>query len=211
MNPNNQEITAPRAYLVESIPKGLEDLRGTPGVQYTEEVLVRLTRAARSTIDLTAMYWALLPDPEGDDEKGFTGEEFEKMGAGTLGVPRRHWDVSFSGNPFAFEFPGTAWLMIALFAIGGLLAVVGGGMYLLVTVYSVFLGKKIQTPGFQVVPARAGVAAPAPAATPLAGYGSAAHPLSASGTFTLAMVFLVSFVLYYFINWKYLSTVWPLK
>jgi hypothetical protein len=82
MNPNNQEITAPRAYLVESIPKGLEDLRGTPGVQYTEEVLVRLTRAARSTIDLTAMYWALLPDPEGDDEKGFTEEEFEKMGAG---------------------------------------------------------------------------------------------------------------------------------
>jgi len=133
------------------------------------------------------------------------------MGAGTLGVPRRHWDVSFSGNPFAFEFPGTAWLMIALFAIGGLLAVVGGGMYLLVTVYSVFLGKKIQTPGFQVVPARAGVAAPAPASSPIAGYGSAAHPSSASGTFTLAMVFLVSFVLYYFINWKYLSTVWPLK
>jgi len=29
MNQNNQEITAPRAYLVESIPKGLEDLRGT--------------------------------------------------------------------------------------------------------------------------------------------------------------------------------------
>jgi cytochrome c oxidase subunit 1 len=133
------------------------------------------------------------------------------MGAGTLGVPRRHWDVSFSGNPFAFEFPGTAWLMIALFAIGGLLAVVGGGMYLLVTVYSVFLGKKIQTPGFQVVPARAGVAVPAPAATPISGYGSVAHPMSASGTFTLAMVFLVSFVLYYFINWKYLSTVWPLK
>jgi len=27
----------------------------------------------------------------------------------------------------------------------------------------------------------------------------------------LAMVFLTSFILYYFINWKYLSTVWPLK
>jgi cytochrome c oxidase subunit 1 len=25
------------------------------------------------------------------------------------------------------------------------------------------------------------------------------------------MVFLISFVLYYFINWKYLSTIWPLK
>ena len=30
------------------------------------------------------------------------------------------------------------------------------------------------------------------------------------GTFVLAMVFLTSFVLYYFVNWKYLSTVWPL-
>ena len=33
----------------------------------------------------------------------------------------------------------------------------------------------------------------------------------APGTFVLAMVFLVSFVLYYFVNWKYLSTVWPLS
>jgi phospholipase D3/4 len=74
--------TAARACLVESIPVGLEDLRGTPGVQYTEDVLVRLTRAARSTIDLTAMYWALLPDPAGDDEKGFTDSQLEAMGAG---------------------------------------------------------------------------------------------------------------------------------
>src|SRR6476659_3268786 len=73
---------AARAYLVESIPVGLEDLRGTPGVQYTEDVLVRLTRAAQSTIDLTAMYWALLPDPASDDEKGFTDSQFEAMGAG---------------------------------------------------------------------------------------------------------------------------------
>jgi phospholipase D3/4 len=72
---------ASRAYLVESVPVGLEDLRVTPGVEYTEDVLVRLTRAAQSTIDLTAMYWALLPDPESVDEKGFTEEQFEKMGA----------------------------------------------------------------------------------------------------------------------------------
>ncbi len=77
-----QNTLAPRAYLVESIPKGLEDLRGTPGVQYTEDVLVRLTRAARASIDLTAMYWALLPDPESDDEKGFTDKQFDEMGAG---------------------------------------------------------------------------------------------------------------------------------
>src|ERR1700722_4598762 len=71
------------AYLVESIPVGLEGLRGTPGVQYTEDVLVRLTQAAQLTIDLTAMYWALLPDPKSVDEKGFTEEQFRQMGAGS--------------------------------------------------------------------------------------------------------------------------------
>jgi phospholipase D3/4 len=72
-----------RAYLVESIPKGLEDLRDTPGVRYTENVLVELTRQTRSTIDLTVMYWNLLPDPNSPDESGFTDQQFAKMGADT--------------------------------------------------------------------------------------------------------------------------------
>lgn len=72
-----------KAYLVESIPKGLEDLRSTPGVQYTEDVLARLVGAARTSIDLTAMYWSLLPDPQSADEKGFTDDQFAAMGAGT--------------------------------------------------------------------------------------------------------------------------------
>ena len=80
---NSTTQSPAKAYLVESIPKGLEDLRGTPGVQYTEDVLVRLVGAANSTIDLTAMYWSLLPDPESPDEKGFTDEQFAAMGAGT--------------------------------------------------------------------------------------------------------------------------------
>src|SRR5215472_19194358 len=69
-----------RAYLVESIPRGLEDLRGTSGVAYTEDVLVHLTSTAKSRC-LTAMYWSLLPDPDGDDEKGFTVEQLDEMGA----------------------------------------------------------------------------------------------------------------------------------
>jgi cytochrome c oxidase subunit 1 len=34
---------------------------------------------------------------------------------------------------------------------------------------------------------------------------------AAPGTFALAMVFLVAFALYYFVNWKYLSTLWLLS
>lgn len=71
-----------RAWLVESIPKGLEDLRGTAGVRYTEDVLVEFTKQARTSIDLTAMYWNLLPDPSSPDESGFSDEQFDKMGAG---------------------------------------------------------------------------------------------------------------------------------
>ena len=68
---NNLSAATGRACLVESIPKGLEDLRGTPGVQYTEDVLVRMTRAAQTTIDLTAMYWALLARSNERRREGF--------------------------------------------------------------------------------------------------------------------------------------------
>lgn len=87
----NEHTAGGRAALVESIPVGLEDLRETAGVQYTHDVLVGLTRVARCTIDLTAMYWALLPDPaEGDEkadpkagnQKGFTKAQLDAMGAG---------------------------------------------------------------------------------------------------------------------------------
>ena len=137
------------------------------------------------------------------------------MGAGTLGVPRRHWDITMAGNLMPHEWPGTAYLMIGLFAISGLVAVAGGAAYLLITVGSVFFGKRIETPGYQPVRVAEGRAAPAPAqpvAAAITGHGTVGvGGMVAPGTFALAMVLLVSFVLYYFVNWKYLSQVWPLK
>jgi len=49
-----------------------------------------------------------------------------------------------------------------------------------------------------------------PVATALTGHGGAAG-FAAPGTFVFAMVFLTAFVLYYFVNWKYLSTVWGMS
>jgi cytochrome c oxidase subunit 1 len=134
------------------------------------------------------------------------------MGAGTLGVPRRHWDITFAGNAMGYEFPGAAFLLMGVMAIGGVLAVVGGGMYVLVVVHSVFLGKRLETPGFQRVRVAQGYApAPAlPAGAALQAHGGV-HAWSAPGPFPLAIVVLVSVVLYYYVNWKYLATVWPLK
>jgi cytochrome c oxidase subunit 1 len=146
---------------------------------------------------------------------GMSGFALFMMGAGTLGVPRRHWDISFAGNPLAHEWPGTAYLMLGLTAICGLAAIVGGTMYLMVTVGSVFFGKRITTSEYKHVSVREGRAAPppaAPVAAAITGHGNIGiGGFIAPGTFTLALIFLVSFVLYYFVNWKYLSTVWPLS
>jgi cytochrome c oxidase subunit 1 len=135
------------------------------------------------------------------------------MGAGTLGVPRRHWDITFAGNALAHEWPGTAYLMMGITAIAGVAAVVGGAMYILVAVGSIFLGKRIDVPGAVRIPVQAGIAPrPAPVAAIPSGHASVGIAgFIAPGTFSLAMVFLVAFVLYYFVNWKYLATVWPLQ
>ena len=31
----------------------------------------------------------------------------------------------------------------------------------------------------------------------------------APGTFILAVIFLIVFIIYYFLNWKWLASVWP--
>ncbi len=128
------------------------------------------------------------------------------MGAGTLGVSRRHWDMAFSGNALAYEWPGAAYLMMGLVGIGGVAAIAGGAIYIYVTVGSLLWGKRLDggrtSTTFTPVPR----AAPTAAAQT---YGSAGFV--APGTFVLALFFLVSFVLYYFVNWKYLGQLWGLS
>ncbi|RKZ47698.1 MAG: cytochrome C oxidase subunit I [Candidatus Parabeggiatoa sp. nov. 3] len=144
------------------------------------------------------------------------------MGAGTLGVPRRHWDMGFADAAamgLKFEYPGSAEMMMGLVGIGTILAVVGGGIYLLVTVGSLLFGKKLESSAGLLqsfgMPLAASCytskrpeLAKGPAAD-LEEHGSAGF--EAPGTFVLAMILLVTFIVYYFINWKYLSSVWPLS
>ncbi|MBS0314272.1 MAG: cbb3-type cytochrome c oxidase subunit I [Proteobacteria bacterium] len=128
------------------------------------------------------------------------------MGAGTLGVSRRHWDMAFQGNALAYEWPGAAYLMMALVGIAGVAAILGGIIFVYITVGSLLWGRKLE-------PGKSSAAfTPVPRAAPTTAaqtYGSMGF--AAPGTFALAMIFLVAFVLYYFINWKYLSTLWGLS
>ena len=134
--------------------------------------------------------------------------------AGTFGVPRRHWDIAFTGAPFSVQFSPAVDLLIAVMALGGLVGIAGGGIYILVTVTSVFFGKRLAPgesgrgavgrglpPGIVRPPRPLGLADDESAL--------AAHALGhAPGTMVLVMVFLAAFATYYFVNWKLLSVVW---
>jgi len=127
------------------------------------------------------------------------------MGAGTVGVPRRHWDITFAGAALPYEYPGVALLMMAIVGISGVVAIIGGGIYIYVTVGSLLWGKRLDSGAYstKMTPLRM------PVESALTGHGHAGF--AAPGTFVFALVFLVAFVLYYFVNWKYLSTVWGLS
>jgi cytochrome c oxidase subunit I len=65
--------------------------------------------------------------------------------AGNFGVPRRTWDITFVNAPFDYQFPPVADLMLGITALGGIVASIGGGIYILVTVWSVFFGEPLDT------------------------------------------------------------------
>ena len=134
---------------------------------------------------------------------GAGGISLFMMGAGVLGVARRHWDITFSDASSVFEYPAAAFLMMGLNGIFALLAGVGGALYILITVGTVLFGKRIDRDQTHklVFPLHQGGGQAAST------YGSEGT-LKLPGTITLVGIFFLSFVLYYFINWKYLSELW---
>ncbi|HEY0810099.1 MAG TPA: cbb3-type cytochrome c oxidase subunit I [Longimicrobiales bacterium] len=133
--------------------------------------------------------------------------------SGGFGVPRRHWDITFSGAPFQQAFHPAVDALMGIMAIGGLMAALGGGIYILITVWSVFFGQPI-TEVDRVVGAKGlpqGVIRP-PRAITIADEanlptGKLGH---APGTIVLVAIFLMAFVTYYFANWKLLSFIWKI-
>ncbi len=65
------------------------------------------------------------------------------MFAGGFGVPRRIWDITGAEAPFPVDYGPTVDMALAVMAVGGLLAIAGGAMYVLVAVATVLAGKKI--------------------------------------------------------------------
>jgi len=135
---------------------------------------------------------------------GAAGISLFMMGAGTLGVARRHWDIGFTDAFLTFDYPATAFLMMGLNGISALVAALGGIMYIVVVVGSILFGKRTTEDSM----ARSGMIEPGGVKVATS-YGSAAT-FHLPGTYVLVAVFFLAFVLYYFVNWKYLSELWPL-
>ncbi len=126
--------------------------------------------------------------------------------AGSYGVPRRHWDVEFTGAIFSTGFDSGAHVWLGLLGVGAVVAFAGLLLFILLVVAAVFFGRsnagqemqpwheeKATATGF----AREGVVEEDDHRTP--------------GTAVLALIFLAAFAVYYFANWLWLSDVWHVR
>jgi len=64
------------------------------------------------------------------------------MFSGMFGVPRRHWDITFANSPFPMAWDPTVSFGLGIMGLGVLLAVVGGGIFVYLSVASILMGKK---------------------------------------------------------------------
>jgi cytochrome c oxidase subunit I len=132
---------------------------------------------------------------------GAAGISLFMMGAGTLGVARRHWDIAFTDASLSFAHSAGAFLMMGLNGIFAVIAAIGGIIFVLVVVGTVLFGEKIKGGHKLTFPLHSGGG---PAAAQYGSHGTVKLP----GTIVLVAIFFTCFVLYYFINWKYLSELW---
>lgn len=127
---------------------------------------------------------------------------------GILGVPRRHWDSSFSQSTFTVELNPIVDVFQASFGIGGLTAATGVLIYIAIAVVTVFFGKELTAEGIanKVSGVPQGVLK-LPQQVHKGAHVEAIHS-NLKGTIILITIFFVCFVAYYFTNWKLLSFLW---
>ena len=119
--------------------------------------------------------------------------------AGSLGVPRRNYDIESSGI-----FGPAAHLFLGVMGIGAILAVTGLLLFVTLCIGTLLFGER--NAGRAIFDW--GTAQPLGNAVP----GSLAHDhWAVKGTMALTAVFLICFAVYYFANWKALADVWPVR
>ncbi len=119
--------------------------------------------------------------------------------AGSLGVARRVYDIEHSGI-----YGPAAHLFLGIMGIGALVAVTGLFLFVILCVGTLLFGKSNAGRAM----ADWGVAETLPNAP---GEALLEDHWAMRGTIVLTAVFLASFAVYYFANWKALADVWPVR
>ena len=138
--------------------------------------------------------------------------------AGSFGVPRRHWDISFSQAPFDVQFNPAVDFFLAMMGIGGIIAVTGALSFILIAVKSVFFGEVVtEFPrGAEISGIPQGLTNPPVHVANVDELNEALHAPgrgiagATPGTLVLVGIFLLAFMLYYFANWKLLTFLWKI-
>ena len=138
--------------------------------------------------------------------------------AGSFGVPRRHWDITFSQAAFTVPFNPAVDLILAFVALGGVMAATAAFIFIAIAVKSVFFGEPLGviTKGVAMVGVPQGIWNPPAHAADVEKRNAELHGAAkgwmgpAPGTMVFVLVFLAAFALYFFTNWKILSAVWKI-
>ncbi len=128
------------------------------------------------------------------------------MAAGHLGVPRRHWDITFADAALPFGFSATVHMLLGIAEIGACVGGIGA-LFFLLNMFGTFLGSKSKILEKGAVPP---LAEPAGLVYARAHGGSEPHHtgLEVPGSLVLAFTLLAFLIIYYFAQFKYLSTIW---
>jgi cytochrome c oxidase subunit 1 len=144
--------------------------------------------------------------------------EFGMTFAGSFGVPRRHWDISFAQAARDVPFSPVVDLFMAMVGIGGIIAATGAFAFILIAVTSVFFGETVtEFPrGKPVRGLPQGLTNPPVHSANVDAINAEMHSPARGwvgptpGTLVLVGVFFHAFMLYYFPNWKLLSFLWKI-
>jgi len=126
------------------------------------------------------------------------------MAAGHLGVPRRHWDITFAESALPFDFSATVHMLMTVTEIAGVVGGVGALFYL-ISILGTFAAKQTVEKG--AVPP---LAEPAGVVAARLHGGTEPHHkgLEVPGSLVLCLVLLTFLIVYYFAQFKYMSTIW---
>lgn len=129
--------------------------------------------------------------------------------AGSYGVPRRHWNPDLAAN-----FPPTAHIFLAILGIGAVITFIGALLFILLAVAAVFTGPSNKNRSMQPWQDEENVQLTQKLL--LEQKENSQQEVSheehkTPGTVVLTLILLLSFIVYYFANWKALADVWYVR